>query len=201
MSVASAAVMSSFSGGLEEPFRDPAPIHSLHLRRWLLILTPLREPPPEAPDPQEEKVRRTIVLLSVLALSGCAEKTYRTGTIFVDGFNVDTYRSGRPMSVRQDVVMHVTEELAIDLNRSILEDSRLYAAPSCESGTYRLAGTISRIETAPSYELKCRGKLFRCDDGTEIDEFAVSAEKDDLDGAIASLAEGIVAEIRETSGR
>src|SRR5690242_9735796 len=92
-----------------------------------------------------EMNRLFFVILSLFTVTGCSLAPLRTGSIVVDKFSIDSYKTSNPVSIKKDVAEHVRDGLQREILRSVMEDSKLSIANSCDHADYRLVGTIKEI--------------------------------------------------------
>lgn len=141
----------------------------------------------------------------VINLTACSQKTFRTGTIYVTPFDIAGYKTSDPVDIREDVVKGARDNLKKEIERAVLENSRMQLATECARGGYKLTGIIDEVNVETQrrlyksfreFEVEIYGKLIRCDNEQVLEDFSASKSKNDMADLLESLAEKIVKHVQ-----
>ena len=92
-------------------------------------------------------MKKLILLVFVIALTGCTKSTFRTGATCIDKFDITNTKVSNPIDIKQDVLIYIRDALHRSLVEELTQDSKLTYVPSCDVATYRISGDIAKVNS------------------------------------------------------
>lgn len=150
---------------------------------------------------------RFVVLYSLLILLivSCSHAP-RKGSVYINKFEVDNLKTNDPINIKLDVVQYIREALYKELQRSLIEESNMMLATSCDNAEYKLTGDFLTINTEEEgkfigktrrkYKVEVAGRLLRCDNNGIATDFSQEKDSDNLTEIIDDLADHIIDDVR-----
>jgi len=94
-----------------------------------------------------EKIKLFTLFTVALLITGC-QKNYRTGSICIEPFSTNNYKTSNPVEVKQDIVDAINEQIPPALRNKITENSKLIIDTDCTRADYKLTGSLTAVNTA-----------------------------------------------------
>lgn len=156
------------------------------------------------------RMKCIFLFIVLFVASGCTSAPFRTGSVAIEKFSIENYKTSNPVDIKKDVAEFVQKGLYQELHSHMLRDSKLTTAADCSVADYRLTGTITQIDSQieshyrfvtitvnQNFEVEVEGSLFRCSTGEKVLDFSVDEERDKMDEVAEELAEEIIGKIRK----
>ncbi|MCL2761062.1 MAG: LPS assembly lipoprotein LptE [Desulfuromonadales bacterium] len=154
-------------------------------------------------------MKRIILLVTFVALTGCAPTMYRVGTISIPPFEIVKTAKVDPLTVTQEVAKNVQDTFNDRLLNEINENTQLKpVAGGCSVADYELLGRITQIESDidshyrfvtstvnKRVSMDVKGILRDCKTGYTVVEFDLDKDKESAIETIEYLAGKIVKKI------
>jgi len=146
--------------------------------------------------------------LALALLAACAPTQPRTGTVVINKFSIDGYKTDNPFQVKKDAVEMMRDELHKSIIENITTNTKMKIAPDCSTGDFELTGRFEEINSKIDshwrlvtvtvnqlFDVDIDGQLKRCKTGETLMEFDPSKSGESMSEVIESLAGKIVSEI------
>lgn len=154
-------------------------------------------------------MRVLLLVIMVFMTTACAPTQYRTGSVAINKFSIDDYRTNNPMHVKKDVAEHIRDELHSNIVKSIPKDTKLTVSESCETADFELTGRFEEINSKIDSHWRLVTvtvnqlfqvdtddvKLKRCKTGEVLLDIGPSKQSEDMSSLLDSLADKIVSKI------
>lgn len=147
-------------------------------------------------------------VLAIALLAGCAPTQPRTGSIVINKFSVEGFKTDNPFQVKRDAVEMMRDELYNSIIEKVKNETKMTIATDCSTGDFELTGRFEEINSKidshwrvvtvtvnQMFDVDTDGLLKRCLTGETVVEFGPSKSGESMSDVIESLAEKIVSEI------
>lgn len=147
-------------------------------------------------------------ILAFVLLSACAPTQPRTGSIVINKFSIEGYKTDNPFQVKKDAVEMMRDELYSGIIAYVKKDTKMTIVPDCTTGDFELTGRFEEINSKIDshwrvvtitvnqlFDVDIDGQLKRCRTGEKLVEFGPSKSGESMANIINHLAKKIVSKI------
>ena len=159
-------------------------------------------------------MKRNFWAVTVLVLlTACAPTQPRTGSIVINKFSIEGYKTDNPFQVKKDALETMRDELHNSIIAYVTKDTKMTIVPDCTTGDFELTGRFEEVNSKIDshwrvvtitvnqlFDVDIDGQLKRCRTGEKLVEFGPSKSGESMASVIDGLADKIVSKIsKETS--